>query len=77
VHDGRAHQFAPFSIDGACAYCSSLTCSPQLTTSPTPSVTQIVCPHGCVCQAVRAPGVKWTAAAPSGEASPGAAIVSM
>jgi hypothetical protein len=44
---------------------------------PTPSVTQIVWPCGWVCQAVRAPGVKWTAAAPTGEASPGAAIVSM
>jgi hypothetical protein len=38
---------------------------------------QIVWPCGWVCQAVRAPGVKWTAAAPTGEASPGAAIVSM
>src|SRR3954468_12861161 len=31
--------------------------------SPTPSVTQIVWPSGWVCQAVRAPGVKWTLAA--------------
>jgi len=44
---------------------------------PTPSVTQIVCPRGCVCQAVCAPGVKWTTAAPTGEASLGVAIVSM
>jgi hypothetical protein len=43
---------------------------------PTPSVTQIVCPCGCVCQAVRAPGVKWTTAAPRREASDGLAIVS-
>ena len=28
--------------------------------SPAPSVTWIVCPNGCACQAVRAPGVKCT-----------------
>src|SRR6266536_3221778 len=123
VHDGCAHQFSP-AIDGALLYCSSLTCSPQATTSPasfaccsatwvmnrvgaapcqwfspgskktrspgrmtstgppsrwhrpTPSVTQIVCPFGCVCHAVRAPGVKCTQAAPTREASDGAAMVS-
>ena len=37
--------------------------------SPIPSVTQIVWPCGCVCQAVRAPGAKWTAIAPRGGAS--------
>src|SRR5436305_12795209 len=42
-----------------------------------PSVTQIVWPCGCVCHAVRAPGVKWTAAAPIADASDGAVIVSM
>jgi hypothetical protein len=42
-----------------------------------PSVTQIVWPCGWVCQAVRAPGVKWTLAAPIGESSDGVAIVSM
>jgi hypothetical protein len=44
---------------------------------PTPSVTQIVWPCGCVCHAVRAPGVKWTLAAPIRDPSDGAAIVSM
>jgi hypothetical protein len=43
---------------------------------PTPSVTQIVWPCGCVCHAVRAPGVKWTAAAPTCDSSPTAAMVS-
>src|SRR6266702_1129541 len=43
---------------------------------PTPSVTQIVCPFGCVCQAVRAPGVKWTLLALKREPSDGAATVS-
>jgi hypothetical protein len=32
---------------------------------------------GCVCQAVRAPGAKWTTAAPMREASEGDASVSM
>ena len=44
---------------------------------PTPSITQIVWPFGCVCQAVRAPGVKWTLLALSREPSDGAATVSM
>ena len=39
-------------------------------------VTQIVWPRGWVCQAVRAPGAKWTCAAPTGHASPATAIVS-
>src|SRR5206468_2567583 len=34
VHDGCAHQLSPSVIDGAWRYCSSLTCSPQATTSP-------------------------------------------
>ena len=42
-----------------------------------PWVTEIVWPCGWVCQAVRAPGVKWTLAAPIGEAPEGVAIVSM
>ena len=33
---------------------------PRTWQRPSPSVTQIVWPFGCVCQAVRAPGVKWT-----------------
>src|SRR4051812_34985440 len=122
VHDRSAHYCFTSVTSGACAYSSSLTCSPQVTglpvssasciamcvmnrvaaapcqwfspgskktrspgrmTStgppsrwqrPTPSVTKIVCPCGWVCQAVRAPGVKWTAAALSGAA---AATVSM
>jgi predicted nucleotide-binding protein (sugar kinase/HSP70/actin superfamily) len=39
-------------------------------------VTQIVCPFGCVCHAVRAPGVKWTLLALSREPSDGEATVS-
>src|SRR4051794_14859672 len=34
-------------------------------------------PKGWVCQAVRAPGVKWTLAAPTREGAVGVAIVSM
>ena len=40
---------------------------------PTPSSTKIVWPFGCVCQAVRAPGVKWTLLALTREAPDGAA----
>jgi hypothetical protein len=43
---------------------------------PTPSVTQIVWPFGCVCQCVRAPGVKWTLLALTREAPAGAATAS-
>ena len=44
---------------------------------PTPSVTKMVCPCGWVCQAVRAPGVKCTAAAAKVEVPAGAATASM
>jgi len=44
---------------------------------PTPSVTQIVWPFGCVCHAVRAPGVKWTLLALRREPSEGDATASM
>jgi hypothetical protein len=44
---------------------------------PTPSVTKIVWPCGCVCQAVRAPGVKWTSAAANVDVASGAATASM
>src|SRR4051812_450696 len=37
----------------------------------------MVWPNGWVCQAVRAPGVKWTLAAPTREGSGGAATASM
>jgi hypothetical protein len=40
-------------------------------------VTQIVWPLGCVCQAVRAPGVKWTQLALIRDPFDGAAIASM
>jgi hypothetical protein len=43
----------------------------------TPSVTKIVWPCGWVCHAVRAPGVKWTAAAANVEVPAGAATASM
>jgi hypothetical protein len=36
----------------------------------------MVCPFGCVCHAVRAPGVKWTLLAFSREASDGVATAS-
>jgi hypothetical protein len=42
-----------------------------------PSVTKIVWPCGCVCQAVRAPGVKWTLAAANVDVPAGAATASM
>ena len=40
-------------------------------------MTQIVWPCGCVCQVVRAPGVKWTLAAAIRDPFDGAATVSM
>jgi len=40
-------------------------------------VTQIVWPFGCVCHAVRAPGVKWTLLALRRDRSEGVATVSM
>src|SRR5215207_8717185 len=49
---------------------------PRRWARPMPSVTQIVWPFGCVCQAVRAPGVQWTLLALSREAADGAATVS-
>jgi hypothetical protein len=42
-----------------------------------PSVTQIVWPFGCVCHAVRAPGVKCTLLAFTREPSDGVATASM
>jgi hypothetical protein len=42
-----------------------------------PSVTKIVCPLGCVCQAVRAPGAKGTLAAARREGPDGSATVSI
>ena len=44
---------------------------------PTPSRTQIVWPFGCVCHAVRAPGVKCTQLALTRDVPDGAAIASM
>jgi hypothetical protein len=43
---------------------------------PTPSVTKIVWPSGWVCQAVRAPGVKWTFAAAVRQGGEGEATTS-
>jgi hypothetical protein len=37
----------------------------------------MVCPLGCVCHAVRAPGVKWTLLALNREGADGVAIASM
>src|SRR5215212_1079385 len=78
-------------MDRAAPYSSSVsgskkTLSPGRMTSispprrwqrPTPSVTWMVCPRGWVCHAVRAPGVKWTLAAPRRDGSAGVATVSM
>jgi hypothetical protein len=50
---------------------------PRRCARPTPSVTQIVWPFGCVCHAVRAPGVKWTLLAFRREPPAGAATASM
>ena len=50
---------------------------PRRWQTPTPSSTQIVWPFGCVCQAVRAPGVKWTLLALTRELPDGAATASM
>jgi hypothetical protein len=49
---------------------------PRLWQRPMPS-SQIVCTFGLVCQAVRAPGVKWMLLALSREPSEAAAMVSM
>ena len=49
---------------------------PRRCARPTPSVTQIVWPFGCVCHAVRAPGVKWTLVALTRDPFDGAATVS-
>jgi hypothetical protein len=43
---------------------------------PTPSVTQMAWPKGCVCHAVRAPGVMWTLAAAVRDGGVGGARVS-
>src|SRR5579863_1585192 len=40
----------------------SCTASPSFCAKPRPAVTMRVCPKGCVCQAVRAPGSKVTLA---------------
>src|SRR5256885_8512821 len=50
---------------------------PRRCARPTPSMTKMVWPFGCVCHAVRAPGVKWTLLAFRREASDGAATESM
>ena len=49
---------------------------PRPCATPTPSVTWIVWPFGCVCHAVRAPGVKWTLLAVRREVPDGSATVS-
>src|SRR3954452_20889712 len=53
------------------------TAPPSRWHRPTPSVTKIVWPWGWVCQAVRAPGVKWTSAAANVDVPAGAATASM
>ena len=50
---------------------------PRRWARPTPSRTKIVWPFGCVCHAVRAPGVKCTQLALRREAPDGAATASM
>ena len=50
---------------------------PRRWARPMPSVTKMVWPLGWVCQAVRAPGVKWTLLALRREAAEGAATASM
>src|SRR5690348_13665017 len=50
---------------------------PRHCARPTPSVTKMVWPFGCVCHAVRAPGVKWTALALMRNAPDGVATGSM
>src|SRR5205823_14992080 len=50
---------------------------PRRWARPMPSVTQIVWPFGCLCHAVRAPGVKWTLPALILNGSDGAATASM
>src|SRR6266404_784687 len=49
---------------------------PRRCARPTPSVTKMVWPLGCVCHAVRAPGVKWTLLALRRDGSAGVATVS-
>src|SRR4029077_18504171 len=49
---------------------------PRRCARPTPSSTKMVWPFGCVCHAVRAPGVKWTVLAVRRETPFGAATLS-
>ncbi|HEY5394831.1 MAG TPA: hypothetical protein VIL16_05485 [Trebonia sp.] len=51
--------------------------SPSRWQRPIPSVTKIVCPAGWVCQAVRAPGVKWTIPPMTREGGDGVLTTSM
>jgi hypothetical protein len=62
--------------EGALAGRISLTCPRLRWQMPIPSSAHIVCPFGCVCQAMRAPGAKWTLLALTRELPAGAAIVS-
>ena len=75
--------------DAPCQWCSpgskntrspgriTSTEPPRRWANPTPSMTKIVCPFGCVCHTVRAPGVKWTLLALRRAAPAGAATGSM
>src|SRR6266568_5097674 len=49
---------------------------PRRWTRPAPSVTCSTCPRGCACQAVCAPGAKWTLNTATGDSSDGVAILS-
>jgi hypothetical protein len=56
---------------------STSTGPPRRWQRPTPSITQIVWPCGCVCHVVRAPGVKCTLATPIRQSPDGEVMLSM
>src|SRR5437588_12719545 len=66
-HEAVGRRAVPVVLPGleedAVARADDLDLSALPLARPRPSVTKIVCPCGWVCQAVRAPGVKCTAAA--------------
>ena len=80
-HEARRRRAVPVLFSGleedAVAGRISSTWPPRFWQRPMPSRTKIVWPFGCVCHAVRAPGVKWTALALTRDVADGTATASM
>src|ERR1700754_1700691 len=62
VGDAPCQCFSPGAIHTTSPGLISSICPPQRGTRPAPVVTTKVCPSGCVCHAVRAPGSNVTRA---------------